>query len=47
MVDVEHITKWPSGKRETEWNVHSKRVIRTLAINEAPDLIGHVAALQG
>lgn len=47
MVEVEHITKWPLNKKETEWNVHSKKVIRSLKECEAPDLIGHIPALQG
>ena len=45
MFEVEQISKWPTGKDVTEWKVLTKKVIRTLRECEAPDLIGHIDAL--
>lgn len=45
MFELEHITKWPSAMDQTEWNLHSKKVIRSLNESSAPDIIGHIDAL--
>ena len=45
MFEVEDITKWPSGPGETEWNVHTKKVLRSLATFDAPQIIGHIDVL--
>lgn len=47
MFEMEHITKWPISNDETEWNVHTKKVIRSLNQCHAPCLIGQIDVLSG